>query len=80
MLRGLLYLICSFFCIAAGLCKTTLSTVTARQRVDYGSSKKIGIIGANHVGAIIAANALLCQGLVTELYISDTKWEALCKA
>lgn len=39
---------------------------------------KIGIIGANHVGAHVA-NALLYQGLVTELFISDTN-EVLCKA
>ena len=39
---------------------------------------KIGIIGANHVGAHVA-NALLYQGLATELYISDTN-EILCKA
>ena len=39
---------------------------------------KIGIIGANHVGAHVA-NALLYQGLATELYISDTN-EVLCKA
>lgn len=39
---------------------------------------KIGIIGANHVGAHVA-NALLYQGLATELHISDTN-EVLCKA
>lgn len=39
---------------------------------------KIGIIGCNHVGAHVA-NALLYQGLATELYLSDLNVH-LCRA
>lgn len=39
---------------------------------------KIGIIGCNHVGAHVA-NALLYQGLATELYLSDVNVD-LCHA
>lgn len=39
---------------------------------------KVGIIGCSHVGAHVA-NAILYQGLATELYLSDTD-EALCRA
>ncbi|MGN0070950.1 MAG: L-lactate dehydrogenase [Atopobiaceae bacterium] len=42
------------------------------------NAAKVGIIGASHVGAHVA-NALLEQGLVTELFISDRD-EALCRA
>lgn len=42
------------------------------------SINKIGILGANHVGAHVA-NALLYQGLASELYISDLD-EKLCRA
>ena len=38
----------------------------------------VGIIGNSHVGAHVA-NALLAQGLVQELYLSDTD-ELLCRA
>ena len=38
----------------------------------------VGIIGNSHVGAHVA-NALLAQGLVSEIYLSD-KDEVLCRA
>lgn len=42
------------------------------------ASAKIGIIGNNHVGAHVA-NAILYQGLASELYLSD-KDQKLCRA
>ncbi len=51
---------------------------TIRKKDVMSLVTKIGIIGASHVGAHVA-NALLYQGLASELYISDKETD-LCRA
>ena len=58
--------------------ESDVEDASKRKKDGMKSQAKVGIIGASHVGAHVA-NALLEEGLVTELFISD-KDEKLCRA